>query len=275
MIDDLYYIDNKIILCDKNFKIIFNNLKDINKVNQVLEEAKKRIEHLENREDKSSNITIKTLNYYNSLFFLIEIKENKMKLLNNIFIDQFTGLFNRNLWEYLVKNRFKCCSLCLIDIDNLKEINDKYGHLKGDRVINEVSKKLIMFFNMKSDIVIKYGGDEFIILTDKKENEIKRSLVKIKNELINSLDCEVDFSFGISKVYEDLHIAFNEADKIMYRYKKRKYNKKFCRKEKILEEIEKLRDKLNSIMKSNYLENYSEVLKLSNELDILINKYIS
>lgn len=86
------------------------------------------------------------------------------------FIDPLTGLFNRYyLYEFLPqeikKSQFSDYSLgvFIIDIDNFKDLNDKYGHLCGDDILKQFSE-LLKKTRRQTDMVIRYAGDEFMIL---------------------------------------------------------------------------------------------------------------
>lgn len=86
------------------------------------------------------------------------------------FIDPLTGLFNRYyLYEFLPqeikKSQFSDYSLgvFIIDIDNFKDLNDKYGHLCGDDILKQFSE-LLKGTRRQTDMVIRYAGDEFMIL---------------------------------------------------------------------------------------------------------------
>ena len=86
------------------------------------------------------------------------------------FIDPLTGLFNRYyLYEFLPqeikKSQFSDYSLgvFIIDIDNFKDLNDKHGHLAGDDILKQFSE-LLKGTRRQTDMVIRYAGDEFMIL---------------------------------------------------------------------------------------------------------------
>lgn len=92
--------------------------------------------------------------------------------------DGLTGVFNvRFFHETLGKEiqrarRYqRALSLVIMDIDNLKKINDSYGHLAGDTVLKDIAK-LIKETAREADIVVRYGGDEFVVImpeTDQKQ----------------------------------------------------------------------------------------------------------
>jgi two-component system cell cycle response regulator len=105
------------------------------------------------------------------LNYVMEMLEAKNKLLAiKATTDELTGLFNRRFfWEMLKKedSRSKrqksCYSILMADIDNFKNINDTYGHLHGDTVLQkiaEIFKKELR----QSDTIARFGGEEFIIL---------------------------------------------------------------------------------------------------------------
>jgi len=94
------------------------------------------------------------------------VKKNK-QLRKIALIDPLTGIFNRRFFfkrleeEFLKSKRYEAqFSLLFIDIDNLKPINDTYGHVMGDKVIRVLSKMLKQI-GRKGDVACRLGGDEF------------------------------------------------------------------------------------------------------------------
>lgn len=82
--------------------------------------------------------------------------------------DPLTGLVNRNFWERVLANytapgKRRPLAVMLIDIDNFKSYNDRYGHLLGDEIIQEVAFHLVKIVR-STDTVGRYGGEEFVIL---------------------------------------------------------------------------------------------------------------
>ena len=159
--------------------------------------------------------------------------------------DVLTGLSNRKFLEQylgatLIKaeqNNFKIAVLFL-DLDHFKYVNDSIGHLAGDLLLKEVSKRLSNCLRQE-DMISRLGGDEFIILLSNisQENEIIEIIGKLQNELSNqSAFKEKSFfmtvSIGIS-VYPDngdtVQALIKGADIAMYAAKEKGRNTfQFC-----------------------------------------------
>ncbi len=89
---------------------------------------------------------------------------------DNVLRDELTGVYSRaslnaRLHEEIERARHyqHSFSLLLLDVDHFKSVNDAFGHSQGDRVLNEFARRL-MDFSRSTDIVCRYGGDEFLIL---------------------------------------------------------------------------------------------------------------
>lgn len=144
--------------------------------------------------------------------------------------DDLTGLYNRNYWCSLVTNFAAGTSsfcLLLIDLDHFKSYNDRYGHLAGDRLLQEVSTTIKKNIRHK-DIAIRYGGDEFLVIaTNSYFGElIAQKLSKvIAKEFFNQ---NITASIGVASFPRDaknLLQLFEIADKNLYLSKKLKIQK--------------------------------------------------
>lgn len=116
-------------------------------------------------------------------------------------------------------------SLMLIDVDNLKIVNDEYGHLSGDSVLCEIAR--IMHAQLReSDVCIRWGGDEFVLLLPHTSVEEARKMAeRIRSSIQEhkfSNDAIVTCSFGIASMKEDLSLTqlIHNADHSMYLAKK-------------------------------------------------------
>ena len=162
---------------------------------------------------------------------------NLIKKLKEISItDPLTGVFNyRYFMEYLEiemekAKRFKYpFSLLFLDVDNFKQINDQYGHLKGDEVLKRVVEA-IKIYSRKSDILCRYGGDEFVIIASHIDKKQAKAFAKrlSSNSILVEFDNEVKeitFSVGISSFPEDakdIQKLLKKADDDLYIDKRRK-----------------------------------------------------
>ncbi len=104
--------------------------------------------------------------------------ERRLKVLSTI--DELTGAFNRRYFMDLAARELQYCednegelSIAIMDFDNFKLINDRFGHLAGDHALREVSR-ICRETIRKSDIFARYGGDEFIFLFPHTSNEAAR-----------------------------------------------------------------------------------------------------
>jgi diguanylate cyclase (GGDEF)-like protein len=108
-------------------------------------------------------------------------------------LDSVTGLFNRRYTEMAMEReikrwrRYRAPLTCLmIDVDHFKSINDRYGHLTGDLVLREVAKELKRCVRT-TDIVGRYGGEEFIVLLTNTSPAQGRELAKRLREAVSEM----------------------------------------------------------------------------------------
>ncbi len=143
--------------------------------------------------------------------------------------DNLTGLYNqRHFYNKLREeieraNRQKHnLSLILLDLNNFKVYNDKYGHLAGDKVLSKSGKIIQANIRDNVDTAFRYGGDEFaVILVEADENIVKNISERLKSEFEEV--SEVSASIGFSTYSSDMKMQdlVNIADKRLYKEKKR------------------------------------------------------
>ena len=125
-------------------------------------------------------------------------------------------------------------TIAMIDIDNFKDVNDKYGHLAGDYVLKEVSKIFINTLR-KTDFVYRYGGEEICILmpetlVEKAYVPLERLRKTIENRefIFEGKKIKVTVSIGASTYGKDMRDAnelIERADAVLYKAKKSGKNK--------------------------------------------------
>jgi len=126
---------------------------------------------------------------------------------------------------YHIFNSYEYKSLAMLDIDHFKKINDTYGHQSGDKVLKHLAN-LMTSIVRKSDIVMRYGGEEFLIFmpnTTKEEAYIV--LQKIRSALTPCNNIKYTFSAGIADEGETLAEMIKLADEKLYKAKREGRNK--------------------------------------------------
>lgn len=148
-----------------------------------------------------------------------------------ISVDPLTQLNNRNqLIKYLsnkIKHSEKSLYLLIMDLDYFKKINDKFGHIEGDKALVRVSNTLKVVFNKKNMFIARYGGDEFIVICEDLEAYEVDNLCVAVNEQLAKVNANnkyvLKLSIGYAK-YNDVDLTIqdfiNLADEELYIVKK-------------------------------------------------------
>lgn len=149
-------------------------------------------------------------------------------------VDPLTDAFNRRYLDYVLPkelNRAKrltaSLSVLLLDLDHFKSVNTRFGHVGGDRLLRQVSDLLKQTFR-GSDVVIRYGGDEFlVILPDTRLSQAQRAQERLQEQVKdwNAAKPEGEplmaLSCGLAEYREDMTIEqlLEEADQNMFAQK--------------------------------------------------------
>jgi len=162
-----------------------------------------------------------------------ELLDTQVKLQEQVHTDPLTNLYNRRHFNDVNKSLFSMAqrstsplTVLLIDIDNFKNINDNFGHQIGDIVIKSLANIFINTIR-QSDIAIRYGGEEFLILlssTNLHQAEILAEKIRanVNNTKIKhsgSKELTFTISLGLSTVKEndvDINATIQNADKALY-----------------------------------------------------------
>lgn len=151
----------------------------------------------------------------------------KQRELQLLYIDSLTSVYNRRYYDEHFQGADDIQAMVVIDVDNFKYINDNYGHDAGDIVLQRIAQTVLSCVR-KTDAVIRYGGDEFVIIFfsippdifEKKLERIRHSVDRLIIE-----DCpELHMSVSIGGSYGSgtTKKLFKAADNMMYQSKNTK-----------------------------------------------------
>jgi len=154
--------------------------------------------------------------------------------------DKLTGLYNLHVYKKQVMSLFngakrygRNLSLAILDVDNLKATNDSLGHRSGDFVIRKVAEVMKRVFR-RPDILIRYGGDEFVVLFPESSNEqavnaIRRFREELEGRLYTTEEPDQNVSISVScglasydETTQNVDALFKAADKNLYQEKSAK-----------------------------------------------------
>lgn len=120
-----------------------------------------------------------------------ELNASREELHQQAIHDGLTGVFNRRYfnqtitsWTIQAQRHDSATALLMIDVDYFKKYNDLYGHLKGDETLKSVADSIQSSLRRESDMVFRYGGEEFTVLLTKTTTEMTR---KITESILHSI----------------------------------------------------------------------------------------
>ncbi len=151
--------------------------------------------------------------------------------------DGLTGLYNRSAFDMKIEGVLRTIedeggsfSLMLLDVDKFKEINDTFGHVAGDKVLEKVAQSLKETFR-ETDFIARYGGDEFVVLIENlgeamamerlsnfRRNLAKRRFVSYKK---GPVDITVSAGVSTSEQGDSVESVLDRADHAMYAEKQK------------------------------------------------------
>ena len=171
----------------------------------------------------------------------LDQEEEKKKILETYaYIDSVTEIANRRYFDQFLDKEWRYCqrngkdlSIVLIDIDNFKLYNDKYGHQAGDECLKKVARVLDDNLNRSHDFIARYGGEEFIcilpstniedakVICEKLRVEIENLKIPHENSKASNI---LTISIGVSSIVptEEMQIEdlIRKADNALYLSKK-------------------------------------------------------
>ena len=151
--------------------------------------------------------------------------------------DSLTGTYNRRYLERRLGEEFSYArqfgsplSILMIDIDHFKEINDTAGHFAGDQVIAQLAKTMQTAIR-GSDVLVRYGGDEFVIIAlntsteaagafaEKIVKRVHSQKLSVNNETNSIKEISLSISIGVASLSDeitDINQIIQNADKALY-----------------------------------------------------------
>lgn len=137
------------------------------------------------------------------------VREQELK--ENAFLesltDNLTGTWNQRYLELQLNTDTFYGNIAMFDFDNFKQINDSYGHMAGDFLLQQVSKKILKTIR-KKDELCRYGGDEFVILFNHCSSEDAIKMLEEIREIINAQT----FSYQHHNLQATLSIGLYESN---------------------------------------------------------------
>lgn len=231
-------------------------------------------------------VTADTVDLDEAHYYLILIQPQG-NLYKYAYRDLFTGLYNRNYWEQLISGMMhrpipKRFTLIVIDVDNLKNLNDNKGHLAGDKAIRIVGQSIRESIR-KRDIAFRYGGDEFfILLANTKKAIVEKVINRIKENIRKrgkkeNIYIEISAGAACSDCTCEIGKIIAIADSKMYKEKAGKKVKARQITDELLElkqKIETVRDELKNkvIWKPNGSVD-KELMEVNIKLEQMIKNY--
>ena len=162
-----------------------------------------------------------TIEYYSKQFYEAQM-----------YTDQMTNAKNRNFFESFIEKVAQVRTYCIavLDIDRFKSINDTYGHAIGDEAIQCIAQQLLDWQPRHDIHVIRYGGDEFVLLIPYSFQDIEPYIQRLHHQFMTTpcitrdkqtipLSVSIGLCYNIAQAV-DLNVLFKQADAALYEAKK-------------------------------------------------------
>jgi putative two-component system response regulator len=181
------------------------------------------------QEQEAKNILDRNRIDYDRLFSYEKytVLSRNQQQLQLLYIDSLTSIYNRRYYDEHFQGANDIQAMAVIDVDDFKYINDNYGHDVGDIILQSIAQTVLSCVR-KTDAVIRYGGDEFVIIFFSMPQEIfEKKLERIRHSvdsLIIDGHPELHMSVSIGGAYGSgtAKKLFKIADNMMYQSKKAK-----------------------------------------------------
>jgi diguanylate cyclase (GGDEF)-like protein len=162
---------------------------------------------------------------------IIRERELRAELKRLSIRDGLTGLFNRRYFdENLKREAIRACRqhyglfLLLVDVDNFKDYNDQFGHQKGDDLLKELARLMMLYSRDNVDSFYRYGGDEFAVIIPHAEHKQAMMVAKRLRSKFNSSNLGpaslsmgmAQLEGGLKSLEQDLENLLRTADQYLY-----------------------------------------------------------
>lgn len=215
-----------------------------------------------------------------SYLIFINMENNALRLISTT--DKVTGIFTRQYYESRfdqlindTKESKGCFTVLMLDIDNFKDVNDNYGHRKGDEVLSLIGMTLKSTVR-STDIVARYGGEEFsILLKNTTVDEAYEVSEKIRENIIalrvQGIEYSITVSIGISNF--PFHSKYKEelierADQALYYAKETGKNRTVIWNNQMVNTSNRA-DKLAGILTGNTNEDSRNILAIMDVIELI------
>ena len=143
------------------------------------------------------------------------------------FVDSLTGAYSRQYFECFLAESEQVEGVVMIDVDRFKEVNDRFGHLVGDKALQSVAQSILSNLR-QTDVLVRYGGDEFLLLVPHirpGEHVIQRVREAAASARVEGYpELELSASVGGVCGVHPLTEAIRQADEKMYQNKAERKN---------------------------------------------------
>lgn len=232
-----------------------------------------------------NNINEQSLKELKTLIPLLGFLLDKYNLTLNSTIDKLTNVYNRKYFEASLADLLESSrankkefSIAIMDIDNFKGVNDKYGHHFGDKVLSYVAAITKETID-KNDVVGRYGGEEFVVIfPDKNQYEAFETCEKFREKIQKSSllgnGLEVTISIGISQYPIHSNSSDNlikMADEALYVAKNTGKNRTIIWNNEV-GSSSKINDKLAGILSGNTINDYRKLSAITDIIDLIRRK---
>lgn len=231
---------------EKQIKLIQTGVSEANTIEDIKKTIDTRIEVLQSNMDQfisvEQNRKKKSDNHHKELVERLSSLENETETLrecieverSKAYNDALTGVPNRMAFDERINEEYKRwqryknnLTLCLVDIDKFKSVNDTYGHKAGDIVLRTIAKKCASKVR-KSDYFCRYGGEEFALILPETDLTAAVIVAETLRESIEQCSFQygeenvtITISCGLAQVKgkDSLDSLFKRADKALYQAK--------------------------------------------------------